>query len=124
MALGQNIKALRIKKNLSQEALSALTGGKVSQGAISTLEKRDSTSSRYVVALAKALNVSATELLTGGESESNVHRMVSEPLPVYSVVVRDINNLLDDMNENGKYVLLGMAKVVAVQYPVKKNHAS
>lgn len=124
MALGQNIKALRIKKNLSQDALSALTEGEVSQGAISTLEKRDSTSSKYVVALAKALNVSATELLMGGESGSNVHRMVSEPPPVYSVVVRDINNLLDAMNENGKYVLLGMAKVVAVEYPVKKNHAS
>ena len=50
---------------MSQEELSRLTGGLVSQGAISSLEKRDSSSSEFTVPLATALGVPVNELLTG-----------------------------------------------------------
>lgn len=72
MALGKNIKELREKKGLSQDDLSALTQGEVSQGAISALEKRDSASSEFVMSLAKALNVTARELLTGNKDASEM----------------------------------------------------
>lgn len=62
MALGKRIKALREARNLSQLELSELTGGVVSQGAISALEKRDSTASRFAEVLAKSLNVSIVDL--------------------------------------------------------------
>src|SRR3989338_7937358 len=65
MALGENVQKYRLKKGLSQESLSKLTNRIVSQGAISALAKRDSTSSKYLPVLAKALGVSESELLTG-----------------------------------------------------------
>lgn len=95
MALGKNIKRIRESKNLSQEQLSELTGGKVSQGAISALEKRDSTSSRHAPLLAKALNVKLSEL--HGEDEYELtpeiinHIKVLQSLPDYArtEVIRD-----------------------------------
>lgn len=72
MALGKNIKEQRLKKGLSQDDLSALTGGKVSQGAISALEKRDSSSSEYTVQLAQALDVTVNELLTGTKNTDDI----------------------------------------------------
>lgn len=65
MALGNNLKKLREDRGLSQDELSTLTNGAVSQGTISALEKRDSASSEFAVALAAALKVSVNELLTG-----------------------------------------------------------
>lgn len=62
MALGKRIKALREARNLSQLELSELTEGVVSQGAISALEKRDSTASRFADVLAKALKVHIADL--------------------------------------------------------------
>lgn len=95
MALGNNIKKLRESKKLSQEQLSELTGGKVSQGAISALEKRDSTSSKHAPELAKALNVKLSEL--HGEVDYELtpelinHLKVLQSLPDYarSEVIRD-----------------------------------
>lgn len=63
MALGQNIKKLRKARKWSQDQLSKMTGGIASQGAISNLEKRDSSSSEFTEVLAKALEVSIYELL-------------------------------------------------------------
>lgn len=95
MALGRRIKALRESKGLSQEALSKLTNGLVSQGAISALEKRDSESSRYTTALAAALGVSVTELHGADEyqlSPKLTHLLkVAQDLPDYAIdeVIRD-----------------------------------
>lgn len=72
MALGKTIKALRERKGLSQDDLSELTGWVVSQGAISALEKRDSSSSKFAAPIAAALNVSVHELLTGSAGGSVV----------------------------------------------------
>ena len=63
MALGKNVKTIREAKGISQDYLSELTGRVVSQGAIAALEKRDSKSSRYAGALAKALGVPLSVLL-------------------------------------------------------------
>lgn len=63
MALGKNLKRIREAKGLTQDKLSALTGGKVSQGAIAALENRDSISSRFTTDLAVALGVPVEELL-------------------------------------------------------------
>lgn len=65
MALGKNIMELRVKKGLSQDGLSELTNGVVSQGTISALEKRDSKSSEFAEVLADALGVPVSELLSG-----------------------------------------------------------
>ena len=47
MALGQNIKRLREAQGLTQEELAVKAGGKVTQGIITALEKRDSKASQY-----------------------------------------------------------------------------
>ncbi len=95
MALGKRIKALRESKGLSQEALSKLTNGNVSQGAISALEKRDSESSRYTSSLAAALGVSTAEL-HGTIEEYLTPKLkqllrVAQDLPDYAIdeVIRD-----------------------------------
>lgn len=72
MALGKTLRAIREARGLTQLALAKLTGWTedhpkkgATQGAISALEKRDSASSKYVQVLAKALNMSVEELLSG-----------------------------------------------------------
>lgn len=67
MALGKKIKELRTARKLSQDALSQLTGGVVSQGVITTLEQRDSKSSSFAPQLAHALGVSLEYLLSDTE---------------------------------------------------------
>lgn len=95
MALGKKIKELREAKNLSQEELSALTKGEVSQGAISALEKRDSTTSKHGPALAKALGVPISELYDSNDFELTpdmlAHLKVLQQLPDYAreEVIRD-----------------------------------
>lgn len=95
MALGKRIRELREAKGLSQDELAQLTNGLVSQGAISALEKRDSTTSKHTSALAKALKVSLVELHGGGDYELNpklAHLMkVAQNLPDYAIdeVIRD-----------------------------------
>lgn len=95
MALGKRIKELRESKGLSQEALSGLTNGLVSQGAISALEKRDSQSSRHAPALAQALGISVNDLHGNNNYElspklSNLLK-VAQNLPEYALdeVIRD-----------------------------------
>lgn len=73
MALGQTIKKLRKARNWSQDKLSEMTGGIASQGAISNLEKRDSTSSEFTEVIAKAFNVSIYELL--GSSDPHISKI-------------------------------------------------
>lgn len=65
MALGQNIKRLREAQGLTREELAVKTGGKVTQGIITALEKRDSKASQYAAQIAAALGVSVDVLLTG-----------------------------------------------------------
>ena len=67
MALGLNVKRLRIRAGLTQAELAELVG--LDQAAISALERRDSRSSTYASALARALNTSTDELLTGEIAE-------------------------------------------------------
>lgn len=69
MGIGQRLKRLRTQRNLTQEALSELTGRKVSQGAIAALESRDSESSRFVPDLAAALKVAPSALLSDKPEE-------------------------------------------------------
>lgn len=66
MALGQNIKRLREAQGLTQDELAVKAGGKVTQGIIAALEKRDSKASQYAAHIAAALGVSVDELLAGG----------------------------------------------------------
>lgn len=65
MALGQNIKRLREAQKLTQEQLAAKAGGKVTQGIVAALEKRDSETSKHAARIAVALGVSLDALLTG-----------------------------------------------------------
>lgn len=69
MALGENLKLIRERLGLSQQQLSDKTGNIVSQGAISAIEKRNSKTSEFVGALAKALNVSVQTLMYGDGSD-------------------------------------------------------
>lgn len=70
MALGQNIKRLREAQGLTQDELAVKAGGKVTQGIIAALEKRDSKASQYAAHIAAALGVSVDELLAGGGQPS------------------------------------------------------
>jgi transcriptional regulator with XRE-family HTH domain len=95
MALGKKIKTLREARGLSQEELSSLTNGVVSQGAISALEKRDSTTSRHAPAIAQALGVAVGELYESTSydlsPEMVAHLKVLQQLPDYArdEVIRD-----------------------------------
>jgi transcriptional regulator with XRE-family HTH domain len=95
MALGKKIRTLREQQGLSQEELSALTGGAVSQGAISALEKRDSTTSKHVPDLANALGVPVSQLYDSSEYQLTpdmiAHLKVLQQLPDYAreEVIRD-----------------------------------
>ena len=90
MALGKRIKALREARKLSQFELSELTGGVVSQGAISALEKRDSTASRFAEVLAKALNVSIADLF-----DQNLNLLKQE---VAQYNIKDFAKYTDKLN--------------------------
>lgn len=65
MSLGKNIKQYREALGLSKKALSDLTKGEVSPGAISVLEARDSDTSKFTAQLAQALGVSVEQLMLG-----------------------------------------------------------
>ena len=95
MALGKNIQRIREGKGLSQDALAKLSGwseetpGKgVSQGTISALEKRDSTSSKYAPIIAQALGVRLEDLL-GIHSQHKV----CEPPAAYTTTDQVIADL-------------------------------
>lgn len=107
MALGKNIQARRKHLKISQEALSELTGGKVSQGAISALEKRDSSSSEHAPLIAKALGISLDELTTGEVSEfKSAHRDKPDKLTIHQfdvsgsmgggLLLRDQTGVIED----------------------------
>ena len=72
MTLGKNIKKLRELRKITQQELSDLTGGVVSQGAIAALEKRESRSSSFAGVIAKALGVPVQQLTDPGISLDNV----------------------------------------------------
>lgn len=116
MALGKRIRELREERNLSQDDLSNLTNGEVSQGAISALEKRDSSTSKHAPALAKALNVSLSEILGGTNydltPEMLNHLKIMQNLPEYArtEVIRDaiktaelIKRAIADAPKNGTH---------------------
>lgn len=103
MALGKKILELRLAKNWSQEQLSAKTNWVVSQGAISTLEKRDSKSSRFTSVLAEALGVSVNELLSEkpyvkSNRLEQLHK-VAEKLPDYA-----IDKLIQDALNTAEFI--------------------
>ena len=94
MALGKRIKALREARNLSQLELSELTEGVVSQGAISALEKRDSTASRFADVLAKALQVQIADLF-----DPNLESLKPESTQFN---VKDFSKYTDKLNTDEK----------------------
>lgn len=68
MALGNRVKEIREAKKLSQAELAEKVG--VSQQAIGLLEQRNSKSSKFLVELANALEVSPEWLKTGKNSQN------------------------------------------------------
>lgn len=68
MALGNRVKQIREAKKLSQAELAEKVG--VSQQAIGLLEQRNSKSSKFLVELANALEVSPEWLKTGKNSQN------------------------------------------------------
>lgn len=85
MALGINVKKRRIELGLTQSELANMVN--VSQVAIANLEKRDSRSSRNLIALADALQCSVRELESGiavSESYTEYH-VKSTYVPVLNV---------------------------------------
>lgn len=79
MALGQNIKRLREAQNLTQDQLAAKAGGKVTQGIVAALEKRDSRASQYAAPIAAALGVSVDDLISGSGSPTDKQTPVLNP---------------------------------------------
>jgi transcriptional regulator with XRE-family HTH domain len=94
MALGKRIRSLREARGLSQFELSELTGGVVSQGAISALEKRDSTASKFADLIAKALNVQIADLFN-----PNLQSFKPEPM---QFDVKDFQKYADKLNSDEK----------------------
>lgn len=104
MALGKRIRTLREQQGLSQDDLANITEqlvsegqieASVSQGAISALEKRDSSTSKHAGALAKALGVEIGELYGQDNyqfsQQMRAHIKVMQSLPSYArdEVIRD-----------------------------------
>lgn len=84
MALGKNVKRYREAKGLTQQELSDLTGGEVSQGAIAALEKRDSSMSRFAPALAQALQVPYKDLIGIDRILAPLDALLAEDTAKYS----------------------------------------
>lgn len=74
MALGSNVKKFREEAGLTQTQLGELAG--MDQQALAALERRDSKSSSFAPALAKALGVSL-DVLVGGEKAEGLRAVVS-----------------------------------------------
>lgn len=72
MALGKRVKEARDAAKLSQAQLAEKVG--ISQTAIHLLEQRDSESSKFLVELARALNVSPEWLKDGTTAAHDQHR--------------------------------------------------
>lgn len=68
---GSRLRHERIKRGLTQGALSELTGGKVTQGTISRIERGDQEQSVHTPLLADALGVNAAYLATGRGSKQH-----------------------------------------------------
>ncbi|MGH1427492.1 MAG: LexA family protein [Arenicella sp.] len=91
MALGVNVKKRRLQLGLTQGELAEMIG--VSQVAIANLEKRDSRSSRNLVALADALQCSARELESGVAINESAVAYQAKPL-IASVPVLQSSQIL------------------------------
>lgn len=78
MALGKRVKEARIATNLSQAELGEKVG--ISQTAIHLMEQRDSQSSKFLMELSRALNVSPDWLKDGIGSVSDQRRMYETAL--------------------------------------------
>ena len=79
MALGLNVKKRRTQLGITQSQLAHVVG--VSQVAIANLEKRDSKSSRNLIALAEALQCSPRELELGDMVGENPSVYVINSIP-------------------------------------------
>lgn len=98
MALGHNIKRLREAQGLTQEELAVKAGGKVTQGIVAALEKRDSKASQYAARIAAALGVSVDELLTG-ESQPPNQSAASALAPRQQAFLALLNGLTEGQQE-------------------------
>jgi phage repressor protein C with HTH and peptisase S24 domain len=89
MALGKNVKIRREFLGMTQKQLADSIG--VSQEAIANLEKRDSQSSRRMVALSSALRINPEDLENGITLES-LRETASEEQGQYAVSILDKQN--------------------------------
>ena len=144
MALGENVKKQRELLGLSQSELSARTGERVSQGAISALEKRDSKSSEFTAILAEALGVTVDSLLGKpfvvkqlvAEYKSETSEKMLDKCPVISWVQAGKLCELDDVldyesaeewrycpvkHSSKTYVLIVNGDSMAPEYPDKSE---
>lgn len=130
MAIGariqQKLNELGWERKDLLEAVDGLT-----QQALSNLIRRDSKRSEWDEAIACALGMHVMELVYGKppgawDSPKVTNLPVQEPKPLpYSNLAIQLAELADQMDDNGKWELIGTAKVLVRLHPkAKQNHAS
>jgi transcriptional regulator with XRE-family HTH domain len=97
MALGKNIRRLREAQGMSQGELAAKAGGGISQGIITALETRDTTSSKHVVRIAAALGVSVLDLMAGDGTPPTP--TPTPPTPALTPQQEELLKLFDGLTE-------------------------
>ena len=98
MALGQRVKEIRERREISQSYLADQVG--MTQSAVGALEKRDSAHSRKVYQIAQALGVSAEWLMFGGD----VHEAASKYMESGDTVADAADRMMDDKADELKFI--------------------
>jgi transcriptional regulator with XRE-family HTH domain len=108
MALGANVKRLREAAGLTQTQLAELAH--MDQQAVAALEKRDSKSSSFALALAHALGVSIDDLL--GTGQPKTLRIVETPASteMSTMEVLQLIDLYGHSTKTGRDQIMRMAR--------------
>ena len=131
MALGNQIRLLRKRAGLTLEQLSEMSGVEI--GTINALENRDSVRSKYAGPLAKAFGLTI-EQLESAETDfiDGEFRRVNDPeiprIPIAKKeehdAIEEVVRLMREMNDAGKWILVGEARQVLLQHRENKQAAS
>jgi len=72
--------------------------------------------------IARAFGRRVEDLLSAPPSEGNVVPLVAkEPVPTYSLTEKELFEQVNTMSDQGIQQLIGMAKVLSIQYPRQKK---
>lgn len=110
MPLGSNVKKFREAAGLTQTQLAELAG--MDQQALAALEKRDSRSSSFAPALARALCISIDELMGGSPQQARLQVLRQEVALIRPDELVELIQLYSDATPDGRRQMMIAARNV------------